>query len=54
MFGFLYSECGDTRNSRSEVFIAMAVVIPMTCNTGPQAALIDEAFTPRLRTAGAH
>jgi MFS family permease len=53
VFGFLYFMLLDTR---SPIFILLAIFlsIPVTMNLyGPQAALIAESFTPRLRYSGA-
>ena len=52
-FGFLYFGMLDTAVP-SVVFIAIALsLIPHDMQYGPQAALIAEAFTPRLRYSGA-
>jgi len=52
LFGFLYFGMVDTAIS-SAVFIAIVVsLIPHDIQYGPQAALIAEAFTPRLRYSG--
>jgi MFS family permease len=48
LFGFLYFGMVDTAIP-SAVFIAMLSLIPHDMQYGPQAALIAEAFTPRLR-----
>ena len=53
IFGFIYFGMLDTRN---EVWIFIAIVlslIPHDMMYGPQAALIAEAFTGRLRYSGA-
>ena len=53
LFGFLYSGMIDTALP-SAVFIAILIsLIPHDMMYGPQAALIAEAFTPRLRYSGA-
>jgi MFS family permease len=53
LFGFLYFGMMDTALP-SAVFIAIVVsLIPHDMQYGPQAALIAEAFTPRLRYSGA-
>src|SRR5207302_11280534 len=52
VFGFLYFEMVDTAIP-SMVFIAIVLsLIPHDMQYGPQAALIAEAFTPRLRYSG--
>jgi MFS family permease len=52
LFGFLYFGMVDTAIP-SAVFIAIVVsLIPHDMQYGPQAALIAEAFTPRLRYSG--
>jgi hypothetical protein len=52
-FGFLYFGMVDTAIP-SAVFIAIVLsLIPHDMQYGPQAALIAEAFTPRLRYSGA-
>jgi metabolite-proton symporter len=52
LFGFLYFGMLDTA-SPSAVFIAIVLsLIPHDMQYGPQAALIAEAFTPRLRYSG--
>src|SRR5262249_22452388 len=52
-FGFLYFSMVDTAIP-SAVFIAIVLsLIPHDMQYGPQAALIAEAFTPRLRYSGA-
>jgi len=53
VFGFIYFMLLDTR---SPIFILVAILlsVPVTMNLyGPQAALIAESFTPRLRYSGA-
>jgi MFS family permease len=51
-FGFLYFAMVDTAIP-SAVFIAIALsLIPHDMQYGPQAALIAEAFRPRLRYSG--
>ena len=53
VFGFLYFAMVDTANP---VLVFLAIVlslIPHDMMYGPQAALIAEAFTPRLRYSGA-
>ncbi len=53
LFGFLYFGMIDTALP-SAVFIAIVLsLIPHDMMYGPQAALIAEAFTPRLRYSGA-
>ena len=53
LFGFLYFGLLDT-GITSAVFIAIVLsLIPHDLQYGPQAALIAEAFTPRLRYSGA-
>jgi MFS family permease len=53
LFGFLYFGMLDT-GLESAVFIAIVLsLIPHDMMYGPQAALIAEAFTPRLRYSGA-
>jgi len=53
LFGFLYFGMLDT-GIPSAVFIAIVLsLIPHDMMYGPQAALIAEAFTPRLRYSGA-
>jgi MFS family permease len=53
LFGFLYFGMVDTAIP-SAVFIAIVLsLIPHDMLYGPQAALIAEAFTPRLRYSGA-
>jgi MFS family permease len=52
LFAFLYFGMLDTANP-SAVFIAIVLsLIPHDMMYGPQAALIAEAFTPRLRYSG--
>jgi hypothetical protein len=53
IFGFIYFGMVDTAIP-SLVFIAIVLsLIPHDMMYGPQAALIAEAFTPRLRYSGA-
>ncbi len=53
LFGFLYFGLLDTHLSAA-IFIAIFLsLIPHDMKYGPQAALIAEAFTPRLRYSGA-
>jgi hypothetical protein len=53
VFGFIYFAMVDTAIP-ALVFIAVVVsLIPHDLQYGPQAALIAEAFTPRLRYSGA-
>jgi MFS family permease len=53
VFGFIYFGMVDTAIP-SLVFIAIVLsLIPHDMQYGPQAALIAEAFTPRLRYSGA-
>jgi MFS family permease len=52
LFGFLYFGMVDTAIP-SVVFLAIVLsLIPHSMQYGPQAALIAEAFTPRLRYSG--
>jgi MFS family permease len=52
LFAFLYFGMLDTANS-TLVFVAIVLsLIPHDMMYGPQAALIAEAFTPRLRYSG--
>ncbi len=53
IFGFVYFAMLDTRQP-VVVFIAIAIsLIPVMTQYGPEAALIAESFTPRLRYSGA-
>ena len=53
VFGFVYFGMIDTGSS-ALIFIAMVLsLIPHDMQYGPQAALIAESFTPRLRYSGA-
>ncbi len=53
VFGFIYFALLDTR-SPVLILVAILLSIPVTMNLyGPQAALIAESFTPRLRYSGA-
>ena len=53
LFGFLYFGMLDTAVP-SAIFIAIVLsLVPHDMQYGPQAALIAEAFTPRLRYSGA-
>jgi MFS family permease len=53
LFGFLYFALLDTA-APAAVFIAIVLsLIPHDMQYGPQAALIAESFTPRLRYSGA-
>jgi len=53
IFGFIYFAMVDSLNP-TLVFIAIVLsLIPHDLQYGPQAALIAEAFTPRLRYSGA-
>ena len=53
VFGFVYFDLIDTGSSVL-IFIAMMLsLIPHDMQYGPQAALIAENFTPRLRYSGA-
>jgi len=53
IFTFVYFAMLDTRNP-TLIFIAVALsFIPVMTMYGPEAALIAEAFTPRLRYSGA-
>jgi MFS family permease len=52
LFGFVYFAMVDTANPTA-VFIAIVLsLIPHDMQYGPQAALIAESFTPRLRYSG--
>jgi MFS family permease len=52
LFGFLYFGLLDTRVP-ALIFVAIALsLLPVTTCYGPQAALIAESFTPRLRYSG--
>ena len=54
LFGFLYFAMVDSGGPAVLVFIAIVIsLIPHDMQYGPQAALIAEAFTPRLRYSGA-
>jgi MFS family permease len=53
VFGFIYFAMLDTRNP-TLVFIAIVLsLLPVMTQYGPEAALIAESFTPRLRYSGA-
>ena len=53
VFGFIYFAMVDTGNPVL-IFLAMVLsLIPHDMQYGPQAALIAESFTPRLRYSGA-
>ena len=53
LFGFLYFGMVDTATP-ALVFVAIVLsLIPHDMQYGPQAALIAESFTPRLRYSGA-
>src|SRR6185437_4157305 len=53
VFGFLYFGLLDTGSS-ALIFIAIVLsLVPHDMQYGPQAALIAESFTPRLRYSGA-
>src|SRR5579863_7296928 len=53
LFGFLYFGMLDTKAAPA-IFIAIVIsLIPHDIQYGPQAALIAESFTPRLRYSGA-
>jgi MFS family permease len=53
VFGFIYFMLLDTR-SPVLILVAILLSVPVTMNLyGPQAALIAESFTPRLRYSGA-
>ena len=53
VFGFVYFGLLDTGSS-ALIFLAMVLsLIPHDMQYGPQAALIAESFTPRLRYSGA-
>lgn len=52
IFGFIYFTLLDTKVP-ALIFIAIALsLLPVTTCYGPQAALIAESFTPRLRYSG--
>ncbi len=52
VFGFIYFAMLDTRNPVL-IFIAVALsLLPVMTQYGPEAALIAESFTPRLRYSG--
>ena len=52
VFGFIYFALLDTKVP-TLIFIAIALsLLPVTTCYGPQAALIAESFTPRLRYSG--
>lgn len=52
VFGFIYFAMLDTRNP-VVIFIAIALsLLPVMTQYGPEAALIAESFTPRLRYSG--
>src|SRR6202790_1219204 len=53
IFGFVYFAMLDTMNP-TVIFIAIMIsLVPVMNLYGPEAALIAEAFTPRLRYSGA-
>jgi MFS family permease len=53
IYGFIYFALLDTANP-TLVFIAIALsLLPVMTQYGPEAALIAESFTPRLRYSGA-
>ena len=53
MFGFIYFALLNT-GMPSWIFIAIVLsFVPLSLMYGPQAALIAECFTPRLRYSGA-
>jgi hypothetical protein len=53
VFGFIYFGLVDT-GSPALIFLAIVLsLIPHDIQYGPQAALIAESFTPRLRYSGA-
>jgi MFS family permease len=53
IFGFIYFAMLDTMNP-TVIFIAIAIsLIPVMTLYGPEAALIAESFSPRLRYSGA-
>ena len=53
IFGFIYFAMLDTMNP-TIIFIAIAIsLVPVMTLYGPEAALIAEAFSPRLRYSGA-
>ncbi len=52
LFGFFYFGLLDTKVP-SSIFLAVALgLLPITTLYGPQAALIAESFSPRLRYSG--
>src|SRR6516225_7496174 len=52
IFGFIYFALLDTK-VQALIFIAIALsLLPVTTCYGPQAAMIAESFTPRLRYSG--
>jgi MFS family permease len=53
VFGFLYFAMVDTASPALVVIAIILSLIPHDMQYGPQAALIAEAFTPRLRYSGA-
>jgi MFS family permease len=53
LFGFLYFGMVDTAIPSAVFFAIVLSLIPHDMQYGPQAALIAEAFTPRLRYSGA-
>jgi len=53
VMGFIYFGLLDTRDPLLVFIVIVASLIPHDMMYGPQAALIAEAFTPRLRYSGA-
>jgi MFS family permease len=53
IFGFIYFAMVDTAAPVAVVIAIILSLIPHDLQYGPQAALIAEAFTPRLRYSGA-
>jgi metabolite-proton symporter len=53
VFGFIYFAMMDTASPVLVFFAIVLSLIPHDLQYGPQAALIAEAFTPRLRYSGA-
>ena len=52
IFGFVYFAMLDTMNP-TVIFIAVAIsLVPVMTLYGPEAALIAESFSPRLRYSG--
>jgi len=53
IFGFVYFGMLDTMSSAMIFFAIVLSLIPHDMQYGPQAALIAESFTGRLRYSGA-